>query len=244
MAKYKSTAHHAVKVVHYDPRVALARRTLFLLLVLAAVIAAAGGGWYIAQDRQIEMLREREQMRRTIDEQGAELRDLRHRVAVLDRGNEVERKASEAVRREVRALNEKIYGLEKEITFYRNIMSPGGGADKLRIQRLEWSRRAAGMVHFKLVLTQVTEKRELIQGSVRLELKGAQDGEGRSLGLADLGQEEDIPFRFRYFQELEGEFALPQGFRPETVRVTARSKGRKPVEVEREFSWLLQEEAG
>ncbi len=242
MAKFKSTAHHAVRVVHYNPRVAWIRRGLVGVTLATAILGAAGGGWFIGQDRQLAMMSEHSGMQNTIAQQKAELDDLRHQVAVLSRGNLVERQASEAARREMRVMNEKIYGLEKEITFYRNIMSPGAGADKLSIQRLELAGRAErGPVHFKLVLTQVTERREQIKGSVKLQVIGEQGGAPRTLSAAELGATGDIQFSFRYFQELEGEFALPEGFQPQSVRVTARSTGRKPVEVEREFTWLVQE---
>ncbi len=242
MAKYKSTAHHAVRVVHYNPRVAMLRRLAMTVLLVFAVLAAAGAGWFMAQDRQLAMVRERAGMIETLERQEQEITDLRQQVAVLSRGNKVERQASEAVRREVRALNEKMYGLEKEITFYRSIMSPGSQADMLRVQRLELSGRPdSEMVRFKVVLTQVTEKREMISGSVEIEVVGLQDGETRRLQIVEMSGPEDIRFRFRYFQELEGEFVLPAGFQPEAVHVTARSSGRKPVEAAREFTWLVQE---
>lgn len=242
MAKFKSTAHHAVRVVHYNPRLALLRRFFLGLLLLTTVVAAAATGWYVGQDQQFSMVRERVEMQERLVAQEAELENLRHQVAVLDRGNKVEREASEAVRREMRALNEKIYGLEKEITFYRNIMSPGGGADRLRIQRLELSARPGGEgLRYKVVLTQVTEKRDQVRGEVHIELLGRQGGERATVPLSELAATGDFQFRFRYFQELEGEFTLPDGFEPETVRVTARSSGRRPVEVAREFTWLVQE---
>ncbi len=242
MAKFKSTAHHAVRVVHYNPRVALFRRVAAIMAVAAAVLAAGAGGWYVGQGRQLVVGREQAEMTGQLESQQAELADLRHQVAVLSRGNKVERQASETVRREVRVLNEKIYGLEKEITFYRSIMSPGSRADKLSVQRLELaSRPENNLVRFKLVLTQVTEKREMISGAIEMEVAGKQDGESVRLAVADLGGPQDIRFRFRYFQELDGEFVLPEGFQPEAVHVTARSSGRRPVEAVREFTWLVQE---
>jgi hypothetical protein len=62
------------------------------------------------------------------------------------------------------------------------------------------------------------------------------------LSLTDLGHTGTYPlsFRFRYFQDLDGEVLLPEGFQPVRVTVTATPQGGRN-EVERSFDWLVED---
>ena len=69
---------------------------------------------------------------------------------------------------------------------------------------------------------------------------GARDGEKEIIALRDLSQEIEalgVKFRFRYFQDVEGKLALPDGFEPLEVQVVAQAEGRKSSQAERTFSW-------
>ena len=44
-------------------------------------------------------------------------------------------------------------------------------------------------------------------------------------------------YRFRYFQEIKGEFVIPVGFSPSELKVIALSAGSSSRKIERSFSW-------
>ena len=50
-----------------------------------------------------------------------------------------------------------------------------------------------------------------------------------------------IPFKFRYFQNVDGEIVVPGGFVPEQIEVIAQSKGRKATRLEKRFDWNVLE---
>ncbi|MBP1688753.1 MAG: hypothetical protein H6Q33_4896, partial [Deltaproteobacteria bacterium] len=45
-----------------------------------------------------------------------------------------------------------------------------------------------------------------------------------------------------YFQTLEGDFSLPEGFQPLQVRVRAEIKAGRPQQAERTFDWTVVED--
>lgn len=51
-----------------------------------------------------------------------------------------------------------------------------------------------------------------------------------------------LTFRFRYFQDLRGEFVIPEGFKPLQVLVTAKEKGKPPMQVK--FPWPAATSSG
>jgi len=50
-----------------------------------------------------------------------------------------------------------------------------------------------------------------------------------------------LPFQFRYFQNLEQDIVLPDGFEPRAVTVEVRSPRMDPVR--ESYSWRVQTEA-
>jgi hypothetical protein len=68
-----------------------------------------------------------------------------------------------------------------------------------------------------------------------------QQGEGeKELSLSDLNSSGGpIRFRFRYFQNIDGELTVPAGFEPRQIKVVAQSSGRNRQRLEKKFDWLL-----
>ena len=78
----------------------------------------------------------------------------------------------------------------------------------------------------------------LVSGDVHMDIVGKQDGEEQVvLSLTELGFTSTYPlkFKYRYFQDLTGTFALPAGFVPDRVLVTARQNGKDAVQAS--FPW-------
>jgi hypothetical protein len=46
-----------------------------------------------------------------------------------------------------------------------------------------------------------------------------------------------VRFRFRYFQDVEGDLRLPEGFEPYEIQVVAQAEGGSTSQAERTFQW-------
>ncbi len=121
-------------------------------------------------------------------------------------------------------------------------MLPNVEEKGLRIERLDMKSSAENNIfNFSLLLTQIVEKHDYIQGGVEITIVGQQSGAERELTLAALSRDsqKSIRFRFRYFQNIDGELTVPDGFEPTQIMVVARTSGRKTQRLERKFDWLL-----
>ena len=85
-------------------------------------------------------------------------------------------------------------------------------------------------------------RRDWIQGDVELVVRGRDE---QVLSLTEIAVDDTYPlkFRFRYFQDLSGVIALPEGFEPESVEITARRRGAKADDLTRTFAWKAAEAA-
>ncbi len=166
---------------------------------------------------------------------------LQQRLAILERSSEIDRRASLEVRNEFAALQEKVQVLRKELAFYRGIVSPSDNKAGLNIQRFDLQPGALeGRYIYRLMLTQVKRNDRYVRGIIEIDVEGMQDGDSKALSFADLRVDKDdtTKFKFRYFQEFQGEIKLPPEFQPQRVTIRVKTTGKdQPPGVEKTMEW-------
>lgn len=236
---------------HRSLTVEYRQRRKRLLILVPAVVAALvlGLGFYLGQraaysgpgmdpesyrvmQLELSVARQRSQaLAGDLDVQGT-----RH---------EVDRRALEMVRRELAAQKERIAGLEEELRFYQSLMAPGDIAQGLSLRAIELvARQEPGRYAFRIVVQQEARKHELLKGTLYVEVFGLLGEEQAIYPLSELSadlEEAEVALRFRYFQSIEGELVLPQGFDPKGVSVVATVSTPRKAEAREQFPWQLQE---
>lgn len=157
----------------------------------------------------------------------------------------VEAGANERLRRTVRTLRDRIGALEEELGFYQRLVAPS--AARRGVDIAHWAvakTETAAEYAYTLVLTHIVDRHELIEGTVRVAVVGDQDGGAKTVPLADLAIGDAVPatFEFLYFQDFNGRMALPPGFRPSQVEVTAELADSGEAPVQRVFDWRVGED--
>jgi len=225
------------------------KRVLMSSLVLFLV---AGGffiaGYYQGIREKIHVLDERAELRLETEQLKQDVSQLQEQAAIHKHGSELERQASERVRKENISLQNRVSELEEAVSFYKGIMAPRKNDKGLRIERLELSSTVnKRRFKYKVVMTQVADNSSYISGSVSLNLVGVRQGVKESIPFEQLSQAQTssgIPFKFRYFQNVDGEIVVPDEFVPEQIEVIAQSKGRKATRLEKRFDWNVLEVKG
>jgi hypothetical protein len=168
-------------------------------------------------------------------------RSLQARVAILKRSGGIDRQAAEDVRNDLGRLEEELQAAREEVEFYRGIVSPGDVQSGLRIHRFTLQDDAvSGRYHYDLVLTQLKHNKSPVSGVVDWKITGFMLGEPGELALKGITRpaEQQLKFRFRYFQALSGQITLPDGFEAAKVILTITPAGKDKQEpVEQEFDW-------
>ena len=159
----------------------------------------------------------------------------------------VQRNASNSLRQDLTDAHNDRARLREEVTFYKGLMSPSSMADGLQVAELELlPADGERQFRYQLLLTQIALRRSFIAGDVRVDVIGrfadAKGDDQAVLSLTELAELKTYPlkFRFRYFQDLAGQIALPEGFEPQHLLVTANESGKAPLQVS--FEWSVQNE--
>jgi hypothetical protein len=83
-----------------------------------------------------------------------------------------------------------------------------------------------------------------VEGRLTVDVFGNSGDREVSYSLAELSEdfhENAGKLQFRYFQAIEGEITLPDGFEPRGMKLTARARKPREMEVREQFPWTVQE---
>ena len=170
------------------------------------------------------------------------VKQLKNQAQVMASKNlelRVEKEANDKMQLLFSEQHQKQRELERELSFYRSIMAPENNADGVSINGLELT---PGLLprqyRVKLILTQLQKRKQSLKGRAEIKLVGVQDGEAVELDLAKLADLQ-LNFRFRYFQILDAEFTLPEGFELSHLKtkvIVPSSRWTKGSQAEIEFA--------
>lgn len=225
------------------------RRTLVSISIIFSLLVVAFGGYFYGR---LEAAREHsitnadnERLSLGLREAQSEVSSLRSELTIAGRSNLVDQLATEEVQSTVSALRQRIAQLEQDVSFYRQVMSPDSDELGLIIAEFDVTPLdGVGHFHYKAVFRQAGAGDRVLEGAVQIAIAGHLDEQRQVLSLTSIlpvDRTFDPALQFRYFQNLEGEFILPEGFVPEQVEVKAESSKPTAIKVEKIFSWSVVE---
>ena len=172
------------------------------------------------------------------DQENAKLREA---AALLKQSAVIDKKAYNDVDGTLKNLQNEIHELKGQVAFYRGIVSPTQTAAGLNITSFKLNKLGAdSSYHFKLVLTQVKQNTRLIRGKANIQINGLLNGEPKKLDVSRLmgKSKQNLNLRFKYFQTIEGDVVLPEGFVPSQVLVDLRPTGRGQDKITQTYNWM------
>lgn len=197
----------------------------------------AGYDSHAASREKSELVQETKQLEKRIEE-------LRQENALLERARQIESKAYTDLDETIKNLQSEILELKEELAFYRGIVSPREASTGLLLQKFSLEQDGSRhRLRYRVVLTQVLGNDRLANGTVELQLEGLQGNKARSLTLGDVTEKSvnELRYRFKYFQKLEGVITLPEKF--SLLRATLRilPQGSERNSIEKTIDWSIEE---
>jgi len=223
-------------------------------VIVAALVAVAGVsywfGTYRAGQRAALSVAQHADMSRRHEECREQLEQCRQRTVNLSKGAEIDEAVLAQTRTEVAEGRARMARLEQEVTLYRSLVDGSVRTAGVSVHSLDIARIADGegqRYRYRLTFIQRAERQTEVRGFALITVAGTRDGKAVSLPLPGPDERKSghrVPFRFVYFQTLEGDFSLPDGFQPAQVRIRTEINTRKgkPQPAERTFEWTVVED--
>ena len=153
----------------------------------------------------------------------ADRETLERRVARLQRALEISDGARGKLREDLSRQHGEIASLRADLTFYQGLVGQGGEREGLGAHRVRIEPTSSPEVYrLSVTLAQNIRRAKMVSGTMRLNVEGVFEDypERLSWQVINAGAPiEGFPFRFRYFQEIDGTISLPPGFAPERLLV-------------------------
>jgi hypothetical protein len=242
----KGSKQEKMVVVPYRPR----QRLFFAVALLGVSAAALGGfayGYYQTMlVQQIEQA-DWQELVSELDGLKVENSELHRQVAIFDRSRVMDQRANEEVLSTISGLRDRVAQLEQDIVYYRQAVSEEVEDTGLIISQLDIDATTRPEIYrYKLVVRQQDADGDTyLIGHVNVNLVGRQDEALVIVPLRDISEEQDqldIRLRFKYFQNIEGELTLPEGFIPERVQIAAVETAPMEKNFDQDFSWVVRGE--
>lgn len=217
-----------------------------ILAAMVAVVLLTGGwslyeyGRYRGGFDRFGAAEQQAAMANRVDALQQQIGSLREENAGLERARQVERQAYNELNTSLKRLQQEILELKEELAFYRGIVSPREASRGLRLQSFRLEPTGQERIwRYKLVLTQVLKNDNRVSGSVTMKVDGLLDGEQRSVPLSELSENSvtALKYGFKYFQNLEGQLVLPEGYAPERLTVEVRPGRGQGDRIEQVYDW-------
>ena len=208
---------------------------------VALVVGFAFGGWGLWRvlapvpgDLRTEFHDSQRRARRL----QTEADQLQQRITTLSRSDQISREANRDLQGTLAERDEEIAGLRADVAFYERLVGSTSQRRGLTVHALRMQPQNDTAWHFTTTLTQNLNRGAVSTGQLTLTIEGTRAGRLEKLAWAELRQQPEAPglgYSFKYFQQVEGDVFLPQGFAP--VRVAVRLAPQTGAAIEQSFTW-------
>ena len=169
--------------------------------------------------------------------------DLNLRIAEIDTQRIGWAREQAEVSRAIGDLQAQVARQAQDLEFYRGVGAQAATTGLgVKIQQLRIGATAVPS-RFRVHLTLVRSVRadDVVTGSAMLEVEGESEMGEANFGLAALtaGQQQELPFSFRYYQNLDQEITIPAGVRPQRLSVEMRSRRKGVAPISQIFLWSV-----
>ncbi|MEL0068480.1 MAG: DUF6776 family protein, partial [Gammaproteobacteria bacterium] len=169
---------------------------------------------------------------------------LEEKLVMQEQINKVEQAANAEAGQSLDSQMLKIRELERELTFYRNILAPGESDKGLQVSQFVLTTTGPVSANWQVSLLQAGSQGNMMQGLATVDLIYLLDGQEQRMEVLNSSGNREFGFKFRYFQHLTGVIDLADNITPIALEVRARQYGTNSVPITKRFDWSSTNEQG
>jgi cell division protein FtsB len=229
-------------VTTYAPKRRFVTIIVLVLLVAGGIYGMFEFGRYSAGFDSLAALKQRSALHAQIESQEATISELRAKVAQLESSTVGQTREREEVQRTIYDLQAQVARANQELAFFRGIVTQNANSAEVKIQQARMlATTTANKFRVRVTLVQPMKPDTVVSGSVILSVDGELDGKPGRVDFATLsgGKRREIPFTFRYLENIEEEITMPPGMKPEQLLVEVRSNRRGSAPVQQSYVWSV-----
>lgn len=164
------------------------------------------------------------------------------RIVMLETDREVSAEAYRQVEEQLAEFQATIIAQQEDLAFFRGLVSEPAAGEEVRIQNVVIAEGLAPASYtLQVVLAQPMGRERRVSGHLEIAVEGSVGTDMVALPLAELtgaeARQDRLDYAFRYFQNVEADIVLPEGFVPARLLVRLVPAGRSAEPREERFDW-------
>jgi uncharacterized coiled-coil protein SlyX len=173
-------------------------------------------------------------LRQAIRERDVLIESLRRSVAELEMLKGSQDRERQEVSRTIGELQAEVSRQRQQLEFYKGVVESTEPSADVAIRNVRIDRTGmADRVQLRLSLVQPGNPRAMVSGRIKVLLEGSQGG--RPIRVTVL----EMPYNFRYFENVDRELSAPKGVSPERLQIEVEPSGRPGRPVVQSLLWPL-----
>ncbi|MEM8844441.1 MAG: DUF6776 family protein [Pseudomonadota bacterium] len=218
------------------------RRLQFLLAVLSLTVMTWVGYTLGSSGVRIPYAGNSEnvsQLKSDLNESNEKIRELEKEITRLIKSTEIEVKAAEQNKSALREKEIQLSKLNEELVFYRSLLAPEKTGSGVEIRDFNLRASGASEYYYDFLLTQSSRNNRVAKGKVNVTIDGKQGDVMRRILVTttEPTMGEALKYSFKYFQRLNGVFALPENFQPKQVLIEVAPSSASNSPMQLSYSW-------
>jgi len=181
-------------------------------------------------------------LRAALTAREAEVAKLRREAAELDTLKVAQERERQEVSRTIGELQAEVARQSQQLELLRGVVGRAGPPAEVTIRQVRViASTAPGRYRLRIALAQPGRPDRTVAGSVRVGIEGQRGGRTARLDLREVTAQRvaQLSYRFQYFENIEVEIVLPNGFSPERVVVDVRPAGRNVPPAAQTVLWSI-----
>jgi hypothetical protein len=213
-------------------------RTATALIGLFALYVVFEFGRYSAGFDRAGASQERSQLEQVIAGLKVQIQDLHAQIAQLQTLQAGAAREHQEVGQEIAALQAQVDRDRQDLAVYRGVIAPTSSGTSLQVQQLRITAGDAAN-HFvaHLTLMQGGKPDATVTGDVNVQVMGELHGEVAAIDAS--GSSAKGAVSFRYYQTVDYQIVLPDGFHPSDLHVTLRDSHANAAAVTQSYPWRV-----
>jgi hypothetical protein len=213
-------------------------RTATILIGLFALYVVFEFGRYSAGFDRAGVALERRQLQQRITGLLGQIQGLHAQVAQLQTLQAGAAREQQTVGQEIAELQAQIDRDRQDLAVYRGVIAPAANGTSVQVQRLRITAgSAANQFVAHLTLMQGGKPDATVTGDVSVRVNG--ELHGAAAFVDGVGAAPKGAVSFRYYQAVDYQLTLPEGFHPSGVQVTLRDGRRQSSVATQDFPWSV-----
>ncbi|NNE36832.1 MAG: hypothetical protein HKN08_00895, partial [Gammaproteobacteria bacterium] len=204
---------------HRPWQMAVAIITLSMVLSLVTWLLLDNNHWQVIH-RQLSGNSSASQLIEENQSLITENTDLKGKILMLEQTSRLDQETAVQMQNDLMVLQDEIYGLKRELEFYKGIMDTSKRVSGFDIHGVFINPlNKPNHFNIKVVLTNVDRSDRILEGVLDISVDGIQNNRKESLKLSNMitNGSPDLSFQLKNFRQMDVNVELPSEFEPERI---------------------------